>query len=122
MYTYDGSTETLSIELAVVDVRLSATTEQPRYRNPGYEDSDAKQAGEVASLLTMVRFVSLFERAASLTDFPHDIPILATAHDFDIVRRFNTDRTSGVCRARNGLPTCLGSARTIATVRNVKIG
>jgi len=57
----------------------------------GHKEADAKQAGEVANLLTMVRFVSLFERAASLSDFPHDIPILATAHDFDIVRRFNSD-------------------------------
>lgn len=54
----------------------------------GYKDPDAKQAATFATLLVMCRFAQLIERAVTAGGVTFSIPILATAHDFDIVSRF----------------------------------
>lgn len=54
----------------------------------GYKDPDAKAAATFATLLVMCRFAQLIELAVNSGAVAFGIPILATAHDFDIVPRF----------------------------------
>jgi hypothetical protein len=54
----------------------------------GYAEPKVKPAKEVALLLTMVRFAELFEKAHQHPTFPRNVPVLVTAHDFDIMKRF----------------------------------
>lgn len=54
----------------------------------GSKDPEAVQAEEYASLLVVCKFAHLIEKAVK-TGFIHsNIPLLATAHDFDIISRF----------------------------------
>ncbi len=54
----------------------------------GYKDKDAKVAAEYATLLVMCKFAELIRNARSTGLITKKIPILATAHDFDIIPRF----------------------------------
>lgn len=54
----------------------------------GYEDILAKEAEEYAVLLVMVKFVRLIEAVVATRKIIKKVPILATAHDFDIIPRF----------------------------------
>lgn len=56
--------------------------------NSGYEDILAKEAGEYAVLLVMSKFAKLIGAAVATCKIKKEIPILATAHDFDIIPRF----------------------------------
>jgi hypothetical protein len=56
----------------------------------GYKDTDARVAADFANLLVMCKFASLIEDAAGSGIIDKTVPILATAHDFDIVARFAT--------------------------------
>ena len=53
----------------------------------GYKDPLAKEAAECATLLVMIRYVSLIEAAVKASSIQKGLPIFATAHDFDIVAR-----------------------------------
>jgi len=65
----------------------------------GYKDPDAKATATYATLLVMCRFAQLIECAVSAGAIAFSIPIVATAHDFDILPRF-LPKT----RARSGKP------------------
>ena len=54
----------------------------------GYEDPEAEQAFEFAHLLVMCKFVKLIEACVKTGEIQKNVPILATAHDFDIISRF----------------------------------
>ena len=53
-----------------------------------WKDKKFKQAYELALLLVMCKFVSLIESALQVGARAKPIPVLATAHDFDIIGRF----------------------------------
>jgi hypothetical protein len=53
-----------------------------------HEKGAYETANEVAVLLVMVRFVQSIEAAIQSGDLAKLVPILATAHDFDIVARW----------------------------------
>jgi hypothetical protein len=53
-----------------------------------WQDKKLERAYELALLLVMCKFVSLIERALAAGRRSKRIPVLATAHDFDIVGRF----------------------------------
>ena len=53
-----------------------------------YNDEKFERAEEVAVLLVMCKFVSLIEGALASGARAKPIPVFATAHDFDIVGRF----------------------------------
>ena len=53
-------------------------------------DKQYERAYDLAVLLVMCRFVSLIESALASGPRSKPIPILATAHDFDIVARFES--------------------------------
>lgn len=54
----------------------------------GYKDSLAKEASEYAVLLVMCKFANLIRRSVATGFIKKKTPILATAHDFDIMPRF----------------------------------
>jgi hypothetical protein len=54
----------------------------------GYKDSMAQEAEGYAMLLVMVKFAYLIQKAIKTGKIEKQIPILATAHDFDIIPRF----------------------------------
>ena len=54
----------------------------------GDSDSSYTHAYDIATLLVMVKFVALVEAALSSGPLLKPIPVLATAHEFDIVGRF----------------------------------
>lgn len=54
----------------------------------GYKDTEAVEAEEYASLLIVCKFAHLIEKAVKTGFINSNIPILATAHDFDIISRF----------------------------------
>lgn len=56
--------------------------------NSGYEDILAKEAEEYAVLLVMCKFARLIGAAVATGKIKKGIPILASAHDFDIIPRF----------------------------------
>jgi hypothetical protein len=53
-----------------------------------WEDKKYKRAYELLVLLVMAKFVLLIQSALEAGDLVKPIPVLATAHDFDIVGRF----------------------------------
>jgi len=54
----------------------------------GHEDPNAKAAASYAIPLVMCRFAKLISSAVAVARRPFRVPILATAHDFDVVARF----------------------------------
>ena len=54
----------------------------------GYEDPEAEKASDFARLLVMCRFAALIEASVKTGAISKKVPILATAHDFDIIARF----------------------------------
>jgi hypothetical protein len=58
------------------------------HRTEGDEDIDINEAVEYAVLLVMCKFGNLIEKAVQTGIIQENIPILATAHDFDIIPRF----------------------------------
>jgi len=56
--------------------------------NLGYTDPLAEEASEYALLLVMCKFAKLIGKAVATGKIKKEIPILATAHDFDILPRF----------------------------------
>jgi hypothetical protein len=54
-----------------------------------YNDAKYERAEDVAVLLVMCKFVSLIEAALASGTRAKPIPVFATAHDFDIVGRFD---------------------------------
>lgn len=69
---------------------LEQTQEDFRWymENRIWEQKTHNDAKEVAVLLVMVRFLQLVEAALATGDLIASVPVLATAHDFDIVARF----------------------------------
>lgn len=53
-----------------------------------YQDKKYEKTYEIAVLLVMTRFVALIQSALYHGNLIKPIPILATAHDFDIIGRF----------------------------------
>jgi hypothetical protein len=53
-----------------------------------WENKEFERAHELAVLLVMCKFVSLIERALASGPRSKAIPVLATAHDFEILGRF----------------------------------
>jgi hypothetical protein len=62
----------------------------------GYTDQTETTAEEIAMFLVMIKYARLIKRALAQNDHI-TIPVLATAHDFDIIPRFNENncRQSG---------------------------
>jgi hypothetical protein len=58
------------------------------HETQGYKDHDAQEAAGFAELLVMCKFSGLVEEAVKTGLIKKHVPILATAHDFDIVPRF----------------------------------
>ena len=58
------------------------------HANEIWNDKKYKQAYQIALLLVMCKFVALIESALQAGKRAKPIPVLATAHDFDIVGRF----------------------------------
>ena len=58
------------------------------HKTKGCEDSEAEMASEFALLLVMCKFTGLIEEAVKTGTIDKGVPILATAHDFDIIPRF----------------------------------
>jgi hypothetical protein len=58
------------------------------HKTKGYEDEIAQEAADFADLLVMCKFAGLIEEAVKTGLIEPRVPILATAHDFDIVARF----------------------------------
>ncbi len=56
--------------------------------NEIYKQGTHEAAQEIATLLVMVRFVQLIKSALATGPLSRSVPVLATAHDFDIVGRF----------------------------------
>ncbi len=56
--------------------------------NKVYEEKTYETVRELAVLLVMVRFVQLVETAIQLRNLAKPVPMLATAHEFDIVARW----------------------------------
>ena len=54
-----------------------------------WQDHDFDRVYDLAVLLVMCKFVSLIEASLATGPLVKSIPVLATAHDFDIVGRFN---------------------------------
>ena len=54
----------------------------------GYEDKSAETAEEYSALLVGCRFAQLIERAVKTKGIKTNTPILATAHDFEVIPRF----------------------------------
>ncbi len=52
-----------------------------------WQNGTHKTAKELAVLLVMVRFVQLIQSALAAGPLVLDVPVLATAHDFDMVGR-----------------------------------
>jgi len=53
-----------------------------------WKDKEYERAYELAVLLVMAKFVSLVQSALAAGPRSKPVPVLATAHDFDIVGRF----------------------------------
>jgi hypothetical protein len=56
--------------------------------NEIWKDKKFARAKELAVLLVMSKFVSLIQAAVQAGDLARPLPVLATAHDFDIIGRF----------------------------------
>jgi len=56
--------------------------------NSGYNDVLAEEAKEYAVLLVMCKFAKLIGKVVAIGKIIKEIPILATAHEFDIIPRF----------------------------------
>ena len=54
----------------------------------GYKEENADISSEYATLLVMCKFVHLVEEAVETGNIKNKTPILATAHDLDIIARF----------------------------------
>ena len=59
-------------------------------KNSGFNDALAQEANEYAVLLVMCKFANLIGKAVATDKIKKGIPVLATAHDFDIIPRFIT--------------------------------
>jgi len=57
-----------------------------------WQDKKLERAYELAVLLVMCKFVSLIQSALAVSARSKSIPVLATAHDFDILGRFEARR------------------------------
>lgn len=57
-------------------------------KSSGFNDASAKEANEYAVLLVMCKFAILIGKAVATDKINKGIPVLATAHDFDIITRF----------------------------------
>jgi hypothetical protein len=57
-----------------------------------WKDKKYKRAYELALLLVMAKYVSLIQAALGSGKLVKPVPILATAHDFDIIGRFIPSR------------------------------
>jgi hypothetical protein len=66
----------------------------------GHKDHAARIAASYATPLVMCRFVELIGRTVA-SESPFDIPILATAHDFDIIARFPPAESQAELDGRN---------------------
>lgn len=65
--------------------------EYDRYSNQeGYKDASAQAAADFASLLVMCKFARLIGRAVATHKIRRQVPILASAHDFDIIPKFRS--------------------------------
>jgi hypothetical protein len=53
-----------------------------------WKNRDYERIYEIATLLVMVKYVSLIQTSLRSGDLIKPIPVLATAHDFDIIGRF----------------------------------
>jgi len=53
-----------------------------------YDDQSVNKSYELAQLLVMVKFVSLINGSLKTGELVKHVPVLATAHDFDILARF----------------------------------
>lgn len=62
--------------------------------NKIYDKKTYDAEKEIATLLVMVRFVQLVRTALKIGTFNAPLPLLATAHDFDIFGRFTTLSTT----------------------------
>lgn len=58
------------------------------HKNEVWNDKSQEKLYETAVLLVMTKYVKLIQTALSSGDVAKPIPVLATAHDFDIVGRF----------------------------------
>jgi hypothetical protein len=58
--------------------------------NEIYNDKRYTRAYELSVLLVMTKFVALVQSALRSSKLAKPIPVLATAHDFDIIARFTT--------------------------------
>lgn len=56
--------------------------------NQAYEKESDREVEEIAVFLVMVRFVELVQAAVAAGKLARPVPVLATAHDFDILARF----------------------------------
>src|SRR5262245_60457904 len=56
----------------------------------GHKDEDARVAEQFAVLLVMCKFGRLVSRAVATGKIRKHLPILATAHDFDIIPKFRS--------------------------------
>lgn len=56
--------------------------------NEAWRQKEHKATEEIATLLVMVRFVQLVSEALQSGPLTKPVPVLATAHDFDILARF----------------------------------
>jgi hypothetical protein len=54
----------------------------------GHKDMSARTAADFAALLVMCKFARLIGRAIATKKFRKHLPILASAHDFDIIPKF----------------------------------
>lgn len=60
------------------------------HRTRGYKQPGTKETATIASLFVLCRFLELVERAAQTGVLPAGLLVLATAHDYDIIGRFQT--------------------------------
>jgi hypothetical protein len=56
--------------------------------NEKWRDKQNQEASEIANLLVMAKFVLMIQMSLQAGQLVKAIPVLATAHDFDIVGRF----------------------------------
>lgn len=79
------------------DVTLTGLEEiqadfQNYHETSAWRDPANKKAAEVANLLVMVKFVALIKEAIASGPLTKPVPVLATAHDFEIFGRFNAPK------------------------------
>ncbi len=59
------------------------------HENEIYKEESHRRAYDISLLLVMTNFVSLVGRALAAGPLAKDVPVLATAHGFDVIGRFH---------------------------------